>query len=96
MSAATRQGVPIVAADPMTARQMPATRAFAITPADDADLGDPVRALYIGGTGDLVLIPRGQTDPVTLVGLPGGVLLPIETKRVLATGTTATNIVGLI
>lgn len=72
----------------------PATRWFAITPNDSTDLAAKPRALYVGGAGN-VAISNGTDASVTLVAVPAGSLLPLRPDRVLATGTTATSIVGL-
>lgn len=72
-----------------------ATKAWAITPNDGADLDLITRALYVGGAGDVSVILRDDSGAVTLVAVPAGSLLPIRVKRVRATGTTATSIVGL-
>lgn len=71
-----------------------AVNCIAITPAD-SDLVQPVRALYIGGSGNLKISDSGG-GAVTFVGAVAGTILPVMAKRVWATGTTATNIVGLI
>jgi hypothetical protein len=68
--------------------------AAAVTPNDNTDLTNQARALYIGGTGNLVITPPIGGN-VTFVAVPVGTLLPIQANRVLATGTTATNIVAL-
>lgn len=68
--------------------------AFAITPSDSADLAQGAIALYIGGEGNIKLTTSlGQT--VTFVNVGSGSVLPVRTKRVYASGTDATNIVGL-
>jgi len=74
----------------------PARRAEAVTPSDSTDLNAYAKALYIGGAGDLRLIPVGADDAeiVTLKAHPIG-YVAIQTRRVLATGTTATFIVAL-
>lgn len=70
-----------------------AQSAVAITPAD-SNLSHPVRSLYIGGTGDLkVTTVNGQA--VTFKGIVAGSILPVSVKQVWATGTTATDIIGL-
>jgi hypothetical protein len=72
----------------------PPEHARAILPSDVGDLPQVTRALYVGGDGDLAVVMRGGEE-VTFAGLSGGTLLPIRVSRVLATGTTATGIVGL-
>lgn len=72
----------------------PAGKAVAVTPDDDVDLPSGIcRALYIGGTGDLVVTMADGND-VTFTAVPAGVF-PIRVQRVKATLTTATAIVAL-
>lgn len=71
-----------------------AVNCIAITPAD-ADLVAPVRALYIGGGGNVRINDSGGGS-VVFANVPAGVILPVMARRVWATNTTATNIVGLI
>ena len=73
----------------------PALDAFAITPDDNSDLLEVARALYVGGGGDVALITK-EGNSVTFVGVSAGQILPVRVKRALLTGTTATNIVGLV
>lgn len=80
--------------------------AKAVTPSNSKDLTDATgdamsfyaRSLYVGATGDLKVIMAASKDDavtVTYVGVPAGALLPIQVRRVLSTGTTATSIVAL-
>lgn len=73
----------------------PATRAFAITPNDGADLAVFTRGLYIGVAGDVVVDMVDSGASITFTALAAGVIHPLRVKRVRATGTTATNIVGV-
>jgi hypothetical protein len=77
------------------ATQAPATNAFAITPHDSTELTFTTRALYVGGAGNVVVRLSGDAANVTLVGVVAGTILPIRVILVPATGTTATNIIGL-
>jgi hypothetical protein len=74
----------------------PARRAEAVTPSDTTDLTTYAKALYVGGAGDIRLLPVGADDAeiVTLKAHPIG-YVAVQTRRVLATGTTATSIVAL-
>lgn len=64
-----------------------------VTPSDVADLDQVARGFFVGGEGDVTLTTAaGET--VTLVGLPAGLLVPVRTKRIHATGTTATDLVA--
>lgn len=66
-----------------------------VTPSDtDVVEGNP-RALYIGGEGNVTITAHLTADPVTFVGVPAGFILPVNVYKVMATGTTATNIVAL-
>lgn len=73
----------------------PATHAFAIAPADGTDLAETTRAIYVGAGGAIAM--RMQSGAlVTLAGVPQGTLLPLRADRVLATGTTASGLIGLV
>ncbi len=73
----------------------PATHGFAVTPSDTLDLTETTRALYVGSGGTLALrMLSGQT--VTFAGIAAGSILPVRADRVLATGTTAGSLVGLV
>ncbi len=76
----------------------PGVLAEAVTPSDDNDLTVLARGVYIGGAGDLAVHMRGELGGptvITYVGLLAGQVYPIAAQRVMATGTTATNIVAL-
>jgi hypothetical protein len=74
----------------------PASKLVAITPADATDLSAlGIRALWVGGVGNVTVIAANDTTAVTLTAVPAGTLLPILVDRVM-TATTATAIVGLI
>ncbi|GGE36307.1 hypothetical protein GCM10007276_12240 [Agaricicola taiwanensis] len=68
--------------------------AFEVTPSDTAVFVRRPAALYIGGAGD-VSVETQNRDVVTFVGVLAGSILPIQCRKVLATGTTATAIVGM-
>lgn len=72
----------------------PAFRAATITPSNTVDIAAPVRAIYVGGAGSVVITTVDGND-VTFAGLPAGMILPVRAVRVKATGTTATGLVGL-
>lgn len=68
-----------------------ATGGASITPVD-SDLSTPVRAIWVGTQGNLRVTTVSGDDFV----LPNAVgLIPIAVRRVWATNTTATGIVGL-
>lgn len=65
-----------------------------ITPADDGNPGT-FKRLYVGGTGHVTLIGLdGQS--VLLSSIPAGTQLEIGFTRIMATGTTATLLVGIL
>ena len=69
------------------------TTAQAVTPSDTAV--NRFRRVYVGTGGNLsVEMENGGT--VTFTAVPNGTTLPIRTVRIRATGTTASNILGLI
>jgi len=72
----------------------PASDAAVVTPNDSADLAGEAQALYVGVGGNINLTTIEGTT-VVFVGVSAGVILPVRTKRVLATSTTATNIIAL-
>lgn len=72
----------------------PAGNFFAITPSDGVALTQPTRAIYVGATGDIVVIGTGGDEvAVTFKNVQVG-WHPIRAKFVKATGTTATLMVG--
>lgn len=73
----------------------PVTRVALITPNDGADLANDTTAISFSGAGTLAIVTVGG-DSVTIPdgALAVGAMHPIQVRRVLATGTTATGIVG--
>lgn len=70
----------------------PAAFAADVTPSD-ATILTPTRALYIGGTGSVVVQMYGSENTQTFAAVPVGIL-PIRVTKVLA-ATGATDIVAL-
>ena len=68
---------------------------FDIAPDDAADLVSLTRAIVLGSAGDVAVVLKNG-DAITLPALAAGVIYPVRVARVLATGTTATGIKGLI
>ena len=82
-------------ADAPTAQEaFSASSAFVITPDNTTDLALPTRGLYVGGSGT-VKVDMADGTTVTFTGLAAGVIHPIRAKRVYATGTTASGILGV-
>lgn len=72
----------------------PARAGAVLTPDDAVDLAVVTRAVYVGGGGTLA-VELADGDTVTFAGVPTGAVLPVRLKRLLATGTSASGIVGL-
>lgn len=68
-----------------------ATDAEAVTPHDTNP--NVFNALYVGTTGDVAVVTKEGTT-VTFQNVPVGIL-PVAVTKVLSTGTTASDIVGL-
>jgi hypothetical protein len=89
----------------MSAQKLQANRAAVITPSntknivppwvnvDEDSLPEVGCLLYIGGTGNVRVLTTGNDD-VTFTAVAAG-FFPVQVVRVFATGTTATNIIGL-
>jgi hypothetical protein len=73
----------------------PAVRCFAITPDDEADLSELVRGLFVGGGGAVAIVDM-EGGTTVFAGVPSGTVLPVRVRRVRATDTTATALVGLV
>ncbi|GGY51545.1 spike base protein, RCAP_Rcc01079 family [Parvularcula lutaonensis] len=74
--------------------ESPPSRAFSVGPDDAADLITPIRGLMVTTGGDVSVMTTGG-DTATLPSLQSGVQYAVLATRILATGTTATGIVGL-
>lgn len=72
----------------------PAANAVAVTPSNSTRL-EGVRALYIGGAGNVAIKSPGNPTAVTFNGATAGSILPVQVEYVMSTNTTATNIVAL-
>lgn len=68
--------------------------AFAITKSDADTFAQPV-TVYVGGAGDVAILPANGGSAVTFVGLPAGSIVPCRARAVLSTNTSATNLVGV-
>lgn len=63
-----------------------------VTPNDGADLSSPCQAISVAVAGNVVC-RDGRNVDVT-IPVPANVIWPVNTRRILATGTTATGIVA--
>lgn len=68
---------------------------FDVTPNDSVDLAQMTRGVMVATAGDMAAVLKNG-DVITLPGLAPGVIYPLRIARVLATGTTATGIKGLV
>jgi hypothetical protein len=69
----------------------PAVRWASVTPNDSVDV--TYRAIWINSAGNIALRDElGNDETFTVIA---GTLLPVQPKRVLSTGTSATGIIGL-
>ena len=77
----------------------PAYKAVAITKSDATDLtASKIRALWVGGAGDVAVKMYGDGiggTAVTLAGVAAGTLIPVSVAMVMSTNTSATLIIGL-
>jgi len=73
----------------------PGMDGFAVTPSDSTNFNVVARALYIGVSGNVVVVTPSNTT-LTFVGVQAGQILPVMAGRVNNTNTTATNIIGLV
>ena len=74
----------------------PARQAFTITPDDGADMPRAAKAIYVGSDGDIVLRAVHSDDDVTFRNVAAGSILAVRVRAVRASGTTATDLIGLL
>ena len=81
----------------------PARNAMAITKSDTVDLSPYAKGIYVGGTGDVIVIMVNDYEqngdsatPIKFASVPAGTVLPIQVARVMSTNTSATNMVALV
>ncbi len=72
----------------------PGSSAFAIAPSDTVPLPSVTRGIWVGGAGNVSVVMRDGST-VVFVGVAVGTLLPLRVQQINATGTTATNMVGI-
>lgn len=71
----------------------PSQEPFAVTPSDSTNFGQESRYLYVGTTGNVVIVTRGG-QTVTYTAVPAGAYVWASCIRVNSTSTTASNIVA--
>ncbi|MGR6329199.1 spike base protein, RCAP_Rcc01079 family [Sphingomonas sp. XXL09] len=76
----------------------PGTAAAEIIPSDGTDLDQIPKGIYVGSAGDIAMIGVGDLAGSTGViwrNVPAGALIPYRPRRILATGTTAADLVAI-
>lgn len=73
----------------------PATFLFPIVPSDVADVERVTKGIYVGTAGDLSLLSLDGSAPVTFSNVAAGTVLDVRVLKVMQSGTTAGNLVGL-
>mgnify|MGYP003638289847 CR=1 FL=1 len=77
-------------------QESPADTSYAVTPHDTNEIGDFVpRAIYVGTGGNINMMLEGDEVANVFVGVPSGSLLPLKARIILATSTTASDIVAV-
>ena len=72
----------------------PGDRLVAVTPSDSTNLTG-CRGVYVGTAGNVALRAIHDSSAVTFTAVPAGTILPIRIDRVMATNTTASDIVAI-
>ena len=72
----------------------PSPHVFSITPHNVDELTHVARQIYVGVGGDVALVDVNGNSVIHKNASAGGYIGPFYVKQVLATGTTATDLVG--
>lgn len=67
-----------------------------ITPSDTDDLPRRYKAILCGATGGAVVVHNHAGVAITLWAVPGATLDGVRPKRILAAGTDATPLIGIL
>ncbi len=73
----------------------PARNCVPVVPNDASDLSVVTKAIYVGTGGNIVVRTIDAAADVTFANVPTGTVLPVRARAIRATGTTASQIVGL-
>jgi hypothetical protein len=73
----------------------PARNAFSVTPDDTNALASLPKAIYVGTGGNITLRGVDSTQDVIFYNVSNGSIIDIRAKFIRATGTTASNLIGL-
>lgn len=66
-----------------------------VTPSDTLPVPAGTKGLWVEGTGDVTVWMPGAATSFKFTAVPAGSFIPISPWKVMATGTTATNINAL-
>jgi len=67
----------------------------AITKSDSTVYSPPLQAIYVGGAGDVAVLPAYSGSAVTFTAPPVGTVLRVVAKKVMSTNTSATLLIGM-
>ncbi len=73
---------------------LPALEAEAITPHASTGFSTTARGIYVGVSGDIVVVTPSNAA-LTFKNAVAGTIIPVRCIRVNATSTTATNLIAL-
>lgn len=73
----------------------PAREAFAITPHASNEIDPLPKAIYVGTGGNITLRAAGSAADVVFKNVAPGQILDVRARYIRASGTTASDIVGL-
>ena len=74
------------------------THAEALTKSDSTIVPSSIKALYVGGAGDVAVVmldDSSTASAVTFKAVPVGTILPIRVQKLMSTNTSATLVLGL-
>ncbi len=74
----------------------PARNCFAITPSDDQKVSEVPKAIYVGTGGDIVLNLVDGDQDVHFRNVQNGTIIAVCPQFIRTSGTSASDIVGLI
>jgi hypothetical protein len=75
--------------------ESPARASEPITPNNTVQLSSIPKAIYVGSGGSITGQLVGDTEDRTFGGVPTGAILPFQFKLIKASGTSASQIIGL-
>lgn len=73
----------------------PSENFFPIVPSDSEEIELATKAVFVGQGGNLAVMPLKGQSPVVFANIADGSVIDIRVRAILATGTTAAQIVGL-